>query len=263
MQLSVILQYDIKEREKRKMKKLLFMVALSIACAVLHNNIDKGRTAGTYDLAENITKCSEGYLLEHVPHILQTEHYPTGCESVAAVSLLQYYDVDITIDAFIDNYLLKKDTPYYRDGSSMLYGESPWDYFIGNPYSESGYGCYSSVIETAMKKVVSEKYCIQNLSDMDLSVLCENYIAKGNPVMIWATMYMQTPREGDTWILPNGEQFTFICPEHALLLIGYDAVSYYFSDSLVEDAVISYPKGDCEVAYDALYRQAIAVLPVE
>ena len=42
-----------------------------------------------------------------VPYIYQAVKYPTGCESVSATSVLQYYGLDISVDTFIDEYLPK------------------------------------------------------------------------------------------------------------------------------------------------------------
>ena len=43
------------------------------------------------------------------PYIDQSVKYPTGCESVSAVMLLQYLGYEITVDEFIENYLEKRD----------------------------------------------------------------------------------------------------------------------------------------------------------
>ena len=40
-----------------------------------------------------------------VPYIDQSVKYPTGCESVSAVMLLQYLGYSITVDEFIEKYL--------------------------------------------------------------------------------------------------------------------------------------------------------------
>lgn len=198
-------------------------------------------------------------LIEDFPHIYQMLKYPTGCESVAAVSLMQFYGVDITVDDFIDFHLPTADYPYYED--DIMYGESPWDVFIGEPYSDSGYGCYSTVIVRAMKSALPQNYEISAIYNVPMTALCSEYIDKGQPVMIWATMDMREPYEGKSWLLPNGETFTFISPEHALVLIGYDDKSYYFCNPQSEEAVVSYPKAACEIAYDALYSQAVIMKP--
>ncbi len=200
-----------------------------------------------------------GKYLTDVPHVYQKDAYPTGCESVAAVSLLQYYGSEITVEDFIDNHLPKTDYPYYE--GNKMYGDNPWNAFIGDPYSSSGYGCYSTAIVKAMQSAVSEEYSIHAMYNMSLNSLFENYVKQGHPVLIWATIEMKEIQKSYTWTMPDGEEFTFVSPEHALLLIGADEVNYYFSDSMRQDAVVSYPKDACEAAYTALHTQAIAVMP--
>ena len=57
-----------------------------------------------------------------VPYINQSEKYPTGCESVTSVMLLHYLGYDISVDEFIEKYLVKKEFEI-RDG--VLYGPNP------------------------------------------------------------------------------------------------------------------------------------------
>lgn len=201
---------------------------------------------------------ADSYCIENVPHILQTTAYPTGCESVAAVSLLQFYGADITVKDFIDSYLPKADYPYYDD-NGIMHGESPWEYFIGDPYSKSGYGCYAPPIVEAMAAAAPPELHVEEVEAPSLQSLCERYVALGEPVLVWATMYMLPPEEGRAWLLPDGEEFVFIRPEHALLLIGYDEDYYYFSDSLSEETVTAYPKEASETAFAAMYSQAVVV----
>ena len=67
----------------------------------------------------------------NVPYIDQTEEWPTGCESVSAVMLLQYLGVDISVNEFIETYLERK--PFVeKDGK--IYGPDPRKYFAGSPY---------------------------------------------------------------------------------------------------------------------------------
>ena len=48
-----------------------------------------------------------------VPYIDQTEQYPTGCESISAVMMLQYLGYDITPEQFIDCFLYKRDFEFH------------------------------------------------------------------------------------------------------------------------------------------------------
>lgn len=210
---------------------------------------------------ESVNAADMPVIIKDFPRISQKGKYPTGCESVAAVSLMRFHGLDITVEEFIDDHLPIAEYPYYED--NVMYGKSPWDAFIGDPYSKSGYGCYSTAIVKAMRSAVPQSYGVHAIYNMPLSALCSDYIDEGQPVLIWATMDMQASYEGKTWVLPNGETFTFLCPEHALVLIGYDEKSYYFCNPQSETAVVSYPKEVCETAYHALHQQAIVMQIVE
>lgn len=47
------------------------------------------------------------WVIWDVPHIYQYDTYPTGCESVSAVCALRYSGADISVDDFIDKYLVR------------------------------------------------------------------------------------------------------------------------------------------------------------
>ena len=69
---------------------------------------------------------------------------------------------------------------------------------------------------------------------------------------------MAEPFEGKTWEF-EGETFTWIRPEHCLLLIGYNEENYAFCDPMHEESVTYYPKAKTETAYTALHSQAIII----
>ena len=89
-----------------------------------------------------------------VPYIDQTKEWPTGCESVSAVMLLQYLGMDISVEQFADFYLEK--TPLFeKDGK--LYGGDPRRVFVGNPADDQSMGCYAPVIKKALEKLFQEE----------------------------------------------------------------------------------------------------------
>ncbi|MCR5306105.1 MAG: C39 family peptidase [Oscillospiraceae bacterium] len=194
------------------------------------------------------------HLIQNVPHLDQTTGYATACESLAAVSLLQFYGIQIEPGEFIRRHLPTADYPVMGEDGN-LHGESPWEYFIGDPLRSNGYCCFSGAIKKAIDSV--EPGITSVLRGETLDELCENYVAKNHPVLIWATIRMQPTRLGHTWILPNGERYTHLRPVHALLLIGWDEEHYYFSDSLQPDAVTAYGISETVTAYNAMQQQAI------
>lgn len=88
------------------------------------------------------------------PCIDQTADWPTGCESVSAVMLLQYLGVEISVDEFIKEYLPCR--PFEeRDGK--LIGADPRREFAGSPYDPDSMGCYAPVIRAALERVLAER----------------------------------------------------------------------------------------------------------
>lgn len=182
------------------------------------------------------------------PFISQLGKYPTGCESVTTVMALNHIGIDISVDKFIDSYLTKTGVPFDPNIS-----------FGGNPRYTSGYGCYAPVIKKALDKALSgQKYTAKQLYGVSLKNLCSNYIDKGIPVILWATMYMNIPYISSTWTY-NGKTINWIAPEHCLLLVGYDSSHYIFNDPLTYQPQTYYSKSSVEVAYKGLNYQAIVL----
>jgi len=200
-----------------------------------------------------------GKLIASVPHFTQTETYLTACESLAAVSMLRYYGVSITPEEFIEQYLPVTDYPMWSPEDNLLHGEHPQKYFLGDPMAADGYGCYNGPIAAGVNKI-ADGLAIE-MNGTSLKNLCERYIDIGQPVLIWASLNMDPVTPGHSWLLPDGEEFTFLCPEHALVLIGYDDACYYFSDSMKEAPIVSYPKEQVETAYLAFGRMAVIFDP--
>ncbi len=89
-----------------------------------------------------------------VPYINQNPEYPNGCESASAVMLLNYFNIDISLEEFIDNYLAK-DKVYEKNGKR--YGPNPQLSYAGDPSTSRGWGAYEPVIINAIKKVLTTK----------------------------------------------------------------------------------------------------------
>lgn len=195
----------------------------------------------------------------NVSYISQKNDYPTGCESVSAVMALQHWGVKISVDEFIDEYLVKSD--FYWDSDGIMHAEHPAEKFVGNPRESMAFGCYAPVIEKALRKIFIEKDTpleVVNEQGMNLNDLCGTYIDNNIPVIIWASMDMKPTRNGRTWVLENGEKFTWIAGEHCLLLTGYDEKYYYFNDPLVGKDV-AYKKEIVELRYKELGYQALVI----
>lgn len=196
-----------------------------------------------------------------VPYIYQDEHYPNGCESVSAVMALKYLGINITVDEFIDLYLDKAEAPTVGG-----IGEDPRQYYLGDPRSDYGWGCYSPVIATALHKILnSQEYTVSNSYGEPLSQLCRRYIDAGIPVIVWVTIDMQNA-EGEEyiakWTTINGREIAYNKKLHCVLLIGYDKDYYYFNDPKYigkDTKYVAYSKDKAETAYSLLGMQSIAI----
>lgn len=213
------------------------------------------------------------------PYLSQVDDYPSGCESVTAVMALNHAGYGIDVDSFIEDYLPLSEEPYYDDDGILRAG-SPYEVFIGTPYSEFSYGCYAPVIRRALSAALDDlqggtvpdgqevnaeptdgqpRDRVIDLSGKTLRKLCEEYVSRGIPVIVWGTIHMDPVESLTSWILPNGSEFTWKAHEHCMLLVGYDEDSYYFNDPL-ERKNVAYDRADCESAYAELYSQALAIV---
>ncbi|MBQ3099473.1 MAG: C39 family peptidase [Clostridia bacterium] len=193
------------------------------------------------------------------PFIYQEDRYPNGCESVSAVMALQYLSFDITVDEFIDVYLDTADVPVVGG-----IGEDPNIFYLGDPRSTLGWGCFSPAIATAISRVVDYNYfTVDNSCGQTLDELCKRYIDKDIPVLIWATVDMQNSQERVAyWYTEDGRRIEYNTRLHCVLLVGYDRDYYYFNDPKhigTNTPYVAYSKDKAERAYELLGMQSVAV----
>lgn len=193
----------------------------------------------------------------NVPYIDQSVKYPTGCESVSTVMLLQYLGYDMDVDTFIEKYLEKRN---FETHNGQLLGPDPRKYFCGSPYDEESFGCYAPVICNALERAIGAQYEVVDETGTSMEKLLSNYIDRGMPVIFWACINMREPIVGPSWkLLDSGEDFTWISNEHCMLLVGYDEEGYYFNDPYENNGVIRYDKATVEERHAAQYSMAVSV----
>lgn len=195
-----------------------------------------------------------------VPYIDQTEEWPTGCESVSAVMLLQYLGVDISVKQFVEQYLEK--APIFEN-EGKLYGGDPWKRFVGDPADDRSMGCYAPVIKKALEKVPGEPGKLWepvDLTGVPMETLLREYIDNDMPVIFWASIDLKETYAGPEWIVADtGELFEWRSNEHCMLLTGYDKENYYFNDPWHNHGVIGYEKKLVEKRHAEQYEMAVSV----
>lgn len=206
--------------------------------------------------SEEITSPSK--LISNVPAIHQFPEFPTGCESVAAVMALHYFGNQISVETFVDEYLPTSRAFYVENG--MNFGPSPYEYFIGNPKSAASYGCMAPVIEKALHACIGNSESVKNITGMSLEEICDQYIDKDVPVILWATINMLETNPRNSWYLSDGVRFTWPGNEHCMLLVGYDDTKYFFNDPYA-GKLVAYEKSLTEERFVELGSQALVILP--
>ncbi len=211
-------------------------------------------------VSEAVNSASGGYDMIDVPYYPQ-DKLPTGCELYSSSMILAYYGIFLSPEEIFFKYI--PSCELWTDSNGQLVGEDPDSYFIGDPYSEYGYGCYSGVILNFFEQCLPEyDLSAHDLRGTPLDDLCESYISRGIPVMVWASIGMEQTekKENNCWIIPEtGEYFTWTSGEHCLVLVGSDDENYYFNDPL-DGAYVPYDKELSEKRYEELGMQAIAIM---
>lgn len=244
----------------RKMKKSKYTVILSI---ILFSLLPAFRY--------NAEKISEAHI--NVPYINQNK-LVSGCEAVSGTMVLNFWGYNISEEDFYDNYLIRKDWRYGKDGS--IYAPDPNSAYVGNARIKSGincgFGCYSNALQKSLKKVIdSSKHKSLNTTGADIAELCSKYIDNNIPVIIWATIGMVQSRPTCKWIISYidknskfklGDNFTWIAHEHCLVLTGYNDNYYFCNDPYKNSKNISIDKRLLERRFKELGMQSVVVVPI-
>ena len=197
--------------------------------------------------------------LIEVPNIKQYPKLPTGCESVAATMLLKYYGVNITAEEFVNSWL-ECDGNFYTE-NGILYGPDPNEVFVGSPFNSGSFGCFAGPIVNAINNNC-KTHKAEKITDKTLLELCENYIDNDNPLLIWATGYMQASYQGKTWCFADGTKFIWPAREHCLVLVGYDEKNYFLNDPMT-GTTVTYQKSLVEKRFKELGGQAVCIISNE
>lgn len=192
--------------------------------------------------------------------ILQLPELPVGCEITALTIYLRYLGFDAEKTDLARNYLPKGGNAQYIDG--LLYKDSFFDYFIGDPFS-TGYGCFSNAIVKAAEDYISDNgggYTVINLSGSSPDVLYD-YLAEGIPVICWATDGMIEPEYYESWYdNATGEKLDWYLNEHCFVLAGFNMSADIVTLNDPMKGIIDYNINKFETRYYEMYSQAIVIL---
>ena len=192
--------------------------------------------------------------------VCQYPEYPAGCESVAAVMNLNYLGFNITTRRFIDSFLPIGVAPYKVDG--VWYSSNPNESFLGDPASDKGWGIWAKGLNTAIQRYLdtqTKNATVSYTYSETLSSLCEKYIVNDTPVLVWVTAYMKAPYKNvSPIIIGTNKTFTWISPNHCMLLVGFDETGYYFNDPITGKCE-KYSKEASDIAFKGNGSQAVII----
>lgn len=171
------------------------------------------------------------YRIWDVPYINQfVEGYPTGCELVSAVMLLQYRGYPVTTQGLVS--AIKMGSGKYRDASGAWYAGNPFKEFVGDPSkrrNEGSYGCFAAPVVDAVEKLVPE-CSVQDISGCSEEQLFK-CVASGHPVIVWCVKDAGNLKDGVDWKYTDGSgSFKELVGEHCSVLTGYDDKYVYLND---------------------------------
>lgn len=272
-----------RRRRKRKRRQIRMFLAIIIAlfCGyflglTVKGNANKKEEASVCDgitRDEDYKSMSTEMLVNEETSANVSEHsisikglsqagIPTGCEAVCATAVLNYYEVDIGVNNFINSYL---DCEPYTIKGDKYYATSPNEAFIGSPYEKSAYGCFAPVITNAVNKLNKSDIAKANsihafdATGTELNELCQKFVANDNPVCIWVTMYMKPSYDSTIFQLEDGTIYTWKAREHCMVLCGFDEENYYLMDPLSSGNIVKYEKELVEARYEEMAKNAVVI----
>ena len=175
--------------------------------------------------------------------------------------MTRYEPRSVVHEDFIDTCLSKAPEPVCENG--VWYAANPQYFYLGDPYTDDGWGCFAPAVCAGLRNYLgnSPDYDVREVYGQTLSDLCRDYIDRGIPVIVFATMGMAEPRESRTWTIPEtGETYTWKTPMHCLLLVGYTEDAFVFNDPLAAKQTF-YPAGKALSAHAGMGMQAAVLLP--
>ena len=189
-------------------------------------------------------------------YILQNPELPTGCEATSLTMVLNFLGYHVSKTTIAGEYLPTSTDFSVSDGKK--YGPDFSITFPGDPFTKYGYGCLAPCIVTTANNYLSDygtgHTIVSNISGSSPAQLYD-YVKKGVPIIVWATISMCNPRVGASWYTPSGKYVTWTSHEHCLVLVGYDNNNVILNDPLVGTA--TYSRSLFETRYAQMGSQAV------
>ena len=135
-------------------------------------------------IEDRIQTSKTGEITLDVDYLSQEGILPTGCETVSAAMVLNYWQQEI-LPTDLAEQLPSENIRW--DESGKCYGPDPNEVFVGSPFTTWGYGCFAPVIEELIHETAPLLEA-ETLYDRTLEQRYTDYVCRGVPVLIWCTI---------------------------------------------------------------------------
>lgn len=183
-----------------------------------------------------------------VDELLQNPELPTGCESVALTIALRYCGFSLDKTEFADHYL--------------SYGSNIMDDYVGDPYTYYGAGIYPpGLTENANAFLVLRHsgHRAFNTMGTELKDLYK-LIDAGFPVVVWTTLYGDSPTMTDYSYTYDGEEYYWFDNEHCVVLCGYDCGEKTVTISDPLNGIVTRDEDVFQEIYDETGRLSMTII---
>lgn len=193
------------------------------------------------------------------PLIYQMPELPTGCEITAMTMVLHYYGYPVSKEVMASQYLptVSANLHYGEDG--YLYGNDLRKYFVGDPFSQSGYICGTEAILTASNGYLQNQNSSFQAIDKSGASAEELYelVSRDTPVMVWVTIGMEDRRTPEGWYTENGDYVDWSTNDHGAVLIGYTEDTVTIADPI--SGLIEYSRSQFERVFASRANQCVVL----
>lgn len=225
----------------------LIVMAMVSACTVWPDG------PGRYGYSSNASGFkSRGHII-YAEAISQYPELPSGCEPTSAAMLLNWAGVNITKEDAA-RAIPKGALPAMKNG--VMRGSSPDKVFIGDPFSNNGFGAYHEVIAKLINKYLPGQ--ADDVSGTSFENIL-GIIDSGRPVIVWSTIALSKPCTTITWYDESNKKMEWKSPEHAYLLVGYDEDNNVYADDPDSGMRRSYPLSLFKKRWEQMGRQAVTI----
>lgn len=192
---------------------------------------------------------SNHYYISGVPSINQFPELPTGCEVTSSAMLLNFYGVSVGKETLADE-VSKAALPGFKNG--RIEGESPYEYFIGNPRDNNAFGAFNQ----PMFNLINRYIAAENITGCEFSQIIEK-IKNGQPVMAWITRGLIEVQYTSSWYIEN-EEFWWPRGEHTVVITGVEKGIVIVNDPY-DGQEKRYELERFKSVWEAMGRQAIVI----